>query len=810
LHLLAALVGVVLFGSELPAADLPVRITGTQVGLPLTGKTDTAQSSYLTRFACWAPVYVEFELTTAVAEPAELAIETPDPDEIGTTLTVPLKLHDLPAGKRIAAADVGSIAYVRPAGVGEVTITVRQANGGKPLSEPFRVRGLRPRDPLAYVMLTLGPLIPGFELPRPIVGTQDAGPGLRGGRVEATEISSVNQLPDQWFAYAAADLVVLNTAPGSDEFLTRLFGEKASPGDRAKREALTEWVRRGGRLLVTVGANAELVSKLSALQDLLPETVNPGQPSRQASSLALSWTAREATAATSTLSSALRTKSGTFPIANLVPKPDRPARILIPTKERLKDPREAVAVQNALGLGRVTVVAFDLDRPPFTDLTERPEFWDWVLREGGANRASAGSDGKAKPGQAGLTEEEDEVAVALRSHTDTFESVPVISFGWVAVLIVLYILLIGPIEYYVLKRILGRLELTWITFPIIVLTVSLAAVFSARSLKGNELKINKLDVIDVDPASQRLYGTTWFTIFSPRIENYTLGVSPGEGWSAAFDPAGSTVGWVGAPRGGRASLLRRSYQYHPGENGLENVPIQVWSTKSFVANWSARLPADKPAAALVESRLEHPPADRSSVAGTFVNRLPIPVLTDCVAFYGGQAFPIPGGSIRAGETIRLIWDRGQPASQWLQKESRLEEVMRRVPTYLGRPGAGKTAGPPGVGPNAAPTDDAFPMWGVFFHESALTYAEGIVPRNASLRWLDQSWRLDPANRDEVILVGRVPPQHGPAEASLAGAGSPSRLWLHGVPGTDAVRTPLPGSGRQETWVRIFLPVKSEL
>jgi hypothetical protein len=102
------------------------------------------------------------------------------------------------------------------------------------------------------------------------------------------------------------------------------------------------------------------------------------------------------------------------------------------------------------------------------------------------------------------------------------------------------------------------------------------------------------------------------------------------------------------------------------------------------------------------------------------------------------------------------------------------------------------------------------MWGVFFHESALTYAEGIVPRNASLRWLDQSWRLDPANRDEVILVGRVPPQHGPAEASLAGAGSPSRLWLHGVPGTDAVRTPLPGSGRQETWVRIFLPVKSEL
>ena len=52
------------------------------------------------------------------------------------------------------------------------------------------------------------------------------------------------------------------------------------------------------------------------------------------------------------------------------------------------------------------------------------------------------------------------------------------------------------------------------------------------------------------------------------------------------------VSWVGAPRGGRASLLRRSYRYHADADsiadGLEKVPVQVWSTKSFVAHWSAR------------------------------------------------------------------------------------------------------------------------------------------------------------------------------------------------------------------------------
>lgn len=49
------------------------------------------------------------------------------------------------------------------------------------------------------------------------------------------------------------------------------------------------------------------------------------------------------------------------------------------------------------------------------------------------------------------------------------------------------------------------------------------------------------------------------------------------------------MNWIGPPRGGKASLLRRSYEYHLGEDALVNVPIQVWSTKAFSANWSGQL-----------------------------------------------------------------------------------------------------------------------------------------------------------------------------------------------------------------------------
>ena len=249
---------------------------------------------------------------------------------------------------------------------------------------------------------------------------------------------------------------------------------------------------------MTVGEHAKEIGRWPALRDLLPLEV-AGQPRVRAGS---GCTGVPANRARPACSAGARGEGGQVPGCEPVPETRPPARVLIPPPDRRGEKDDIIAGQSAFGLGRVTVIGFDLDRSPFAEFPQRPEFWDWVLREGGANRASAGSDGKPRPGAAALTEEEDELAVALRTHVDTFEGVPVVSFGWVALLIVLYILLIGPIEYFFLKRVLGRLELTWITFPIIVLTVSLAAYFTAYSLKGRDLKVNKIDVVDVDLAGR--------------------------------------------------------------------------------------------------------------------------------------------------------------------------------------------------------------------------------------------------------------------------------------------------------------------
>jgi hypothetical protein len=246
---------------------------------------------------------------------------------------------------------------------------------------------------------------------------------------------------------------------------------------------------------------------------------------------------------------------------------------------------------------------------------------------------------------------------------------------------------------------------------------------------------------------------------------------------------------------------------------LQEVPIQVWSTKAFVANWSGRWPAQEPR---VRCSLEHPPADGRAVIGSFTLDLPVPVLADCVLFYAGQAYPVPGGVVLRGQKVQVVLDGGTRADQWLQRESRLEELLWRAPVYRERlgpvRGAAGGAAPAPVSTSAMAEERSasttVPLLGLLFHEGSLSFAEGVFPRNASLRRLDQSWRLHPEHTSEMILVGRAVLPVGDAESQLCGPASPSLLWWRQPPDGLATRTPLTGRGRQETWVRLYLPIAS--
>src|SRR5204862_2295257 len=153
-------------------------------------------------------------------------------------------------------------------------------------------------------------------------------------------------------------------------------------------------------------------------------------------------------------------------------------------------------------------------------------------------------------GPYGRMNNDNELASSLRTNLEQFPDVSNISFGWVALFIFIYILVVGPLDYFFLKKVVKRLELTWITFPTVVLIVSTVSYFTAYALKGNDLLINKADLVDIDLNSQTAYGHTWFTLFSPRIQHYTVGIEPAAPlWAAevADDKKAESVvvSWMG-------------------------------------------------------------------------------------------------------------------------------------------------------------------------------------------------------------------------------------------------------------------------
>jgi hypothetical protein len=94
------------------------------------------------------------------------------------------------------------------------------------------------------------------------------------------------------------------------------------------------------------------------------------------------------------------------------------------------------------------------------------------------------------------------------------------------VIIVAYIVIIGPINYLVLKR-LDRRELAWITMPILVGTFAAAAFGYGSFLRGNDVVVNEVAIVRGAPDATEAAAQVYFGIFSPSRSTYQIDVPQG-------------------------------------------------------------------------------------------------------------------------------------------------------------------------------------------------------------------------------------------------------------------------------------------
>jgi len=620
-----------------PARGAEVEVENLRVGF-----ASNAQNN-LFKVGTWTPVGVQLK-GGSERFAGTMEVEVPDDDGTATSFRLPV---DVPAGQSVRL-----VTYARP-GSRDPGFTIRlydQRGRRRAQSDGSSLATLSPVMPDETLLLTLGkpsgvdqiPALPGFADEKSnAAGHQEI--------TVARADGALGTLPGRWYGYDAAEAVVVDT---NDKDVMQALAVRG--------QALVDWVARGGHLVVAVGGNWQSV------RDSVLGPVLPAVPTGQERLKALDLRALDVFAG-SAKSIASDDTSASL-VAKLGGVESRGGRVLSAVGD------VPLVVRGTHGFGRVTLVALDVDARPFSAWPDRALFWVKALdlrRRAGESTGTTVrlSGGGRRMYQTGVND----LATQLRSALEQFPGVKLIPFGWVAFFIFLYILLIGPGDYFFLKKVVKRMELTWITFPVIVLSVSLLAYFAAYFVKGRELRVNKVDVVDVDQASGMARGSTFVNMFSPQNRDYDISVrplpldrdappaEPGGSQAASTDPASAgrppagtevMVTWLGVPEpgfggmggGGRIGFSGGGYASTPpgGSEALEGVRIPIWSTKLVTARWFG------PSPPLADSDLLPVGTDRLS--GTVTNRMTVPLKAAILAF-GKHVYEL--GDLAPGAAVRV-------------------------------------------------------------------------------------------------------------------------------------------------------------
>lgn len=489
-------------------------------------------------------------------------------------------------------------------------------------------------------------------------GIEDAARKTRRDRSQPVTVCAVSdrdELPTEWYGYEAVDTVFATSGDaGILEQLTDL-----------QFEALDCWLKLGGRMVLCVGRRgAEVFGPGSRLARFSPgkqaevvtQRVTSGLENYAASSERLDAIGGERTRRFGVSMTALTDVRGLIESMEVGGPTGR-----LPT-----------IVRYPYGLGQLVFLAFDPELPPFDKWQGRAALMVRVLQLTGSDR-QAEADADARLGKVAYLGYEDLVG-QLRSALDQFAGLTRVHFSWVAGLIALYLVLIGPADYFLLRR-LRLFPWTWLTFPLITILFCGLAYGLAQRLAGPQVHVNQVDLVDVALDQGAVRGSSWAHLYSPATREFTLtwegnwpltrggggdagrilawqglpgrglGGLDGTGGSVLFDgPYTVTARQSRAPAGSPGSATVgtsvESAEHGLSEAAVCGLPVEVSGTKSLAGVWwqIGELPQQQLMADL---------------SGLLTGRLTNPLnveLTECFVVYENWIYPVTG-ALHPGEAV---------------------------------------------------------------------------------------------------------------------------------------------------------------
>jgi len=373
--------------------------------------------------------------------------------------------------------------------------------------------------------------------------------------------------PDNPIALEALNAIYLNSA-------------KALELKDPQVESLLAWLHGGGHLIVAIDQPTD-INATRWLRDLLPVTVE-GMTGRPVGRAVSQWLTGSRTAGSDAVTSyglqtppvpgqrAANVDDNPFDELEAQPEFDAAETPVAGLRRRagvdvVRDGEQPVIVTAPKGRGRVTVLAFNPERDPFKNWKHRS--WFWARVAGVTSELLVQGDFNAWGGR-GM-----DAVFGAMIETRQVQKLPV---GVLLLLLGVYLVVIGPLDQWWLKRI-NRPMLTWLTFPSYVILFSLLIYYIGFRLRSGNSEWNELHVVDVLPrgGDAVMRGRSYGSVYSPANNTYRVETDTEIG---LFRPEFQGL-WGNVGAAGRMVV-------RPGAKGVAvDMDVGVWTSQLGVAEW---------------------------------------------------------------------------------------------------------------------------------------------------------------------------------------------------------------------------------
>ena len=255
------------------------------------------------------------------------------------------------------------------------------------------------------------------------------------------------------------------------------------------------------------------------------------------------------------------------------------------------------------GFGHVGVLAFDPSTLTARQRANSTQFWVSIIRTTIENTVSAGNctsvprrvsmprpfrsirltgdvaQGMNAPNrtnryEVGLAQG---ASYAVMTHLYNIAEMRPLSIWWVILLLGTLAILLGPVDYKLLKR-FDRLPLTWLTCTFWIILFSVGAYYGVRALRGGKLQFRVVSVLDKIENNDLTWSTQYCGLFASHSDDYRFeGLNNNQWWSGIAPTEASIWAYNQNVASRRIYCLQ-----HDGGNLPVSLPVNIWTLQCLM------------------------------------------------------------------------------------------------------------------------------------------------------------------------------------------------------------------------------------